>query len=94
MKEPNQLSYATPDARTSKRLLGRGPCIFVALCAVIMVWFGIWYIQRWHSARQWKVEGFQDDLPLGIGAITLGITFVGLSIYLFRYASAAKRLGE
>ena len=61
-------------------------CIFIAVCALIMIWYGVWYMQAWYSARKWLVIGNEGDLGLGIWCCVIGVTLIVLSVWLFRRA--------
>jgi hypothetical protein len=91
MKERLQLSYGTPSAHG--RIFSRGLCIFIATCALVMIWYGIWYIRTWYWARQQRmfgIVGYEPDLPLGVAACATGLTLFILSAWLFRRAGATR----
>ncbi len=73
------------------RPLGRGLCVFIAFCAVIMVWYGVWYIRAWHSARAWNMSGNESDLSFGIAACAIGVALIVFSIHMFGRARAYNR---
>src|SRR4030095_5974340 len=78
------LAYATPERhRRTGPLIGRGPCVFMAICALLICWYGVYYLQAWSVFPE---KANRNDLWLGVTGCATGVTLFCLSIYLFRVA--------
>ena len=68
--------------------------MFMAISAAIMIFFGVAYIREWRDTVKYKLGGYERDMVLGIGACTVGVTLLGLSVYLARRVANARPSGE
>ena len=84
------LAYATPTGRRRGPLIGRAPCMFIGLVAVLIGGYGVWYLLSWW---EFAPKSNQDDLPLGIACCVIALTLFSLAVYLFRKAGGKKGSG-
>ena len=86
---PEPLPYATPSKRRGP-VIGRFGAVVIGIAAIIILWYGFWYIQAWQFDR----VANRSDRPLSVICFVLGATLLALSVYLFRSARRSVSAGE
>jgi hypothetical protein len=96
MKDAPPLPYASPATLESRShaTFGWPLCTFIAVSGLLILAYGADYIRAWHAPREWHVAGNEGDLRLGIGACVIGVTLVGVSVYLFWRKSSVAQASE